>query len=1064
MNLHGIEIPREIINAINEERLVIFAGAGVSMGSPTNLPSFKKLSEYFSNKNFITTSENFDSANDRFLGRLESENIYVHNIISRLFSDENLEPNKYHESLINLFGKRRRVRIVTTNYDEMFEKTCQQKGIDTKVYSNPALPYGNDFDGIVHLHGVSSDPKNLVATDKDFGKVYMYYSNATKFLSDLFNSDYVILFVGYSYNDLIMRYFTKAIPQTKAMRYIFVDDITIEDVRGMGLIPIRYEVDDFENVYDSIQKLSEFVNRDAFSWDNRILQIANTNPSFIDIQTEGELRHILTNIHLIHKFLRNVSSLGWLIYFNYKGYLKNLFYDGVFSGFDYEFADWIIENFMIKDFEEFKYLLVKNNFKINTSFQNMIIDKMDRLEEDKIEEVLSFTKLEKVKSNILVKIAKVLETTNLRYYNTKLIKYVIKHTYEYRKLSNFLEDKGKKEIEIKAKIFVEPSKALEIYRQLSSSKNLNYEELLDYASGQLINLYNKKALGYVEQNFLNYKAIVNGDASNDMDVYIHITKDILENVSRRAQDEFVGKYIQSDFGILRRLAKYINIKNGSFIIEELLDEKNSRKENQETIGFLDAFSYDVDQNIRDKFIDTETIITRKDLEEDLKGNIEQIIKYEGEGKSRESLLKDISDICEEDIDNANEILDHLVNKNIYIDDLWHYILKGLSENKLVISHLDEILNLISKDATLESETFPISLFMKRIIEKNEFETYEEKLDNILDFIAKLFAYSRDYYHNEKFAWSDITFKSSNGVISHVLIKLLQNNENSINRDINKEKILDRIQNNLDNEEDLDVKFVTVGNFSMVYNIDKLWAKKHLLKYFETSKTEEFRLSWRGFLSFSRLYPEISVLLDESYRKAVNRLDEIDKEGKFRSDFIKSYTRHFINESNYPIDYYIPSIYRLTNTDIKSFYSSLYNFISEQDKESRNNLWESWLSEFVQNRVSSIPTRLKDFEINYLLKILIEMNIDSYDLISRIPLRSKLDFGFLDEIDLDNPKYKKNKALLDAATYISNTIINERYTQPNRKLIDFLIEVVDKTEINIDGSDLVYNLNILGVKS
>lgn len=1063
MNLHGIEIPREIIDAINEERLVIFAGAGVSMGSPTSLPSFKKLSEYFSKKNFITTSENFDTANDRFLGRLESENIYVHNIISRIFSDEKLEPNNHHKTLINLFGKKRKVRIVTTNYDEMFEKVCEEKGIKTKVYSNPALPYGNDFEGIVHLHGVSSDPKNLVATDKDFGKVYMYYSNATKFLSDLFNSDYVILFVGYSYNDLIMRYFTKAIPQTKAKRYIFVDDITIEDVKGMGLIPIRYEIDDFENMYASIQNLSEFVNRDAFSWDNRILQIANTNPSFIDLQTEGELRHILTNIHLIHKFLRNVSSLGWLIYFNYKGYLKNLFADGEFSGFDYEFAEWIIENFMIKDFEEFKYLLVKNNFKINISFQNMIIDKMDKLEEKRIEEVLSFTKLEKVKSNILIKIAKVLERTNLKYYNTKLIKYVIKLTYEYRKLSNFLEEKGNKEIEIKAETFVDSTKGLDIYRDISTKKCLDYEELLDYASGQLINLYNKKALGDVNHNFLNHNILTKQQVSSDMDVYIYIMKDILENVEKRVQEDFVEKYLDSNFGVLRRLARYISIKNGN--LGNLVSDDYSKKENQETIRILELFSYEVDEKIKNKYIDNveEVSITKKELEEDLAVNIDKIINYEGQGKSRESLLKDISDLCESGIEFAKSILKYLIEKNIYIDDIWNYILKGLSENKLVIANLEELLGLMSKDTLLENETYPISLFMKRIIEKNEFEVYENKLDTVLEFMSSLFEYSRDYYHNEKFAWSDITFNSSNGVISHVLIKLLQKNEESKNRYENKDKILEIIEKNLSDEDDIDVKFVTVGNFSMIYNIDKKWAKENLLPFFETSKTEEFRLSWRGFLSFSRLYPEISVLLDDSYKTAINRLDEIDRDGKFRGDFVKSYTRHFINESNYPLDYYIPSIYRLKNSDIKNYYSALFNFISEHDKNSRENMWEAWLSEFIQNRIASIPTELKDFEISFILKILIEMNMESCNCISRIPLRSNLDFNFLEDINLESSKYKNNKALIDSATYISNTIINERYSKPNRYLIDFLESIVEKTDIDLNSSDLIYNLNILGIK-
>ena len=45
MYLNGIDFPNKIIDAIKEDQLVIFAGAGVSMGPPTSLPNFEKLVE-----------------------------------------------------------------------------------------------------------------------------------------------------------------------------------------------------------------------------------------------------------------------------------------------------------------------------------------------------------------------------------------------------------------------------------------------------------------------------------------------------------------------------------------------------------------------------------------------------------------------------------------------------------------------------------------------------------------------------------------------------------------------------------------------------------------------------------------------------------------------------------------------------------------------------------------------------------------------------------------------------------------------------------------------------------
>lgn len=45
MYINGIDFPNDIIDAINKGNLVVFAGAGVSMGKPTLLPDFGKLTE-----------------------------------------------------------------------------------------------------------------------------------------------------------------------------------------------------------------------------------------------------------------------------------------------------------------------------------------------------------------------------------------------------------------------------------------------------------------------------------------------------------------------------------------------------------------------------------------------------------------------------------------------------------------------------------------------------------------------------------------------------------------------------------------------------------------------------------------------------------------------------------------------------------------------------------------------------------------------------------------------------------------------------------------------------------
>ena len=45
MRFGDLEIPDEVLRDQQAERLVIFAGAGVSMGPPSSLPNFDRLAD-----------------------------------------------------------------------------------------------------------------------------------------------------------------------------------------------------------------------------------------------------------------------------------------------------------------------------------------------------------------------------------------------------------------------------------------------------------------------------------------------------------------------------------------------------------------------------------------------------------------------------------------------------------------------------------------------------------------------------------------------------------------------------------------------------------------------------------------------------------------------------------------------------------------------------------------------------------------------------------------------------------------------------------------------------------
>lgn len=147
MIIQNIEYPELLVEAIKNDKLVIFCGAGVSMSEPTNLPSFNELSDKIAE---LTNQEKRnDESDEQYLGRVENLGHDVHTKVCNILTGSELQPNTNHETLIDFFKKD--IRIVTTNYDSMLESALEKKDRKARIYSYPALPYGDKFNGIVHF-------------------------------------------------------------------------------------------------------------------------------------------------------------------------------------------------------------------------------------------------------------------------------------------------------------------------------------------------------------------------------------------------------------------------------------------------------------------------------------------------------------------------------------------------------------------------------------------------------------------------------------------------------------------------------------------------------------------------------------------------------------------------------------------------------------------------------------------------------------------------------------------------------------------------------------------------
>lgn len=334
MILGTVSLPDELLIALEENRLVIFAGAGVSMPPPSNLPTFNCLASKIAGGE---TVEN--GTEDRFLGQLkQNRGTEVHLAAAEILCGDHTRPTLLHRELLRLFDEPNKVRIVTTNFDDHFSAAAQEIfGEDLpREYCAPALPLGDDFSGLVYLHGSARvDPRKLVLTDRDFGAAYLTRSWARDFLVSLFSS-YTVLFVGYSHSDVTMTYLARGLnPSTVGKRWALVssDDMNaLENWKHLDIPVVSYTIAPGhpENKHVAVTELfkqwADHNTGDIFSRLERVKTIASGLPP------EGEadaayLHYCLSQPRLAEDFCNAIRHPDWIEWMSDRGYLNGLFSD-----------------------------------------------------------------------------------------------------------------------------------------------------------------------------------------------------------------------------------------------------------------------------------------------------------------------------------------------------------------------------------------------------------------------------------------------------------------------------------------------------------------------------------------------------------------------------------------------------------------------------------------------------------------------------------------------------------------------------------------------------------------
>ena len=223
----GPDVPERLLQAHEEGRVVFFCGAGISY--PARLPGFAGLvDELYSRLEIIPDpvqaaaikANRYDTA----VGLLETNFVggrpAVRQMIAEILNPDTSAPNATgtHVALFTLAECReRRTRLITTNFDRLFEHVMENSRPSAERFEAPLLPVPKQrWDGLVYLHGLLPENPagksldNLVVSSGDFGLAYLTERWAARFVSELLRN-FVVCFVGYSIDDPVLRYMMDAL-------------------------------------------------------------------------------------------------------------------------------------------------------------------------------------------------------------------------------------------------------------------------------------------------------------------------------------------------------------------------------------------------------------------------------------------------------------------------------------------------------------------------------------------------------------------------------------------------------------------------------------------------------------------------------------------------------------------------------------------------------------------------------------------------------------------------------------------------------------------------------------
>ena len=232
---------KNIIKAKEQNRLVIFAGSGISANS--NIPVWNQLIDRIKSQITLSGQETDQLKIAQLFYNLRDRKEY-YDFIKEVLLHKKALFNPINEAIFAIKPQ----HIITTNYDDLFEQVIKRDRLQYNLIRQDSdLPKSNLSTYLIKMHGCF-ETENIVLTENDYLNYSQNFPLVESWIKALFGSR-LVLFVGFSFSDINLKYILQRVDSVlgehKQPSYIYLDgesnDLERDYLRKKKIFPIYFD-------------------------------------------------------------------------------------------------------------------------------------------------------------------------------------------------------------------------------------------------------------------------------------------------------------------------------------------------------------------------------------------------------------------------------------------------------------------------------------------------------------------------------------------------------------------------------------------------------------------------------------------------------------------------------------------------------------------------------------------------------------------------------------------------------------------------------------------------------